>query len=57
MHAWSDGYSMADIKYKWGKGPKSVGLDEKLSLPQFSVVGHRQLEKVIALSTGEYINN
>lgn len=48
----SYGYSMADIKYKWGKGVKSVGLDEELQLPQFRVMGHRQMDKVIALSTG-----
>lgn len=44
---------MADIKYKWAKGPGSVGIDEKLELPQFKVVGHKQHEKVIALSTGK----
>ncbi|KAI1286413.1 Gamma-aminobutyric acid receptor subunit beta [Halotydeus destructor] len=45
---------MADIKYVWGKAGKSVGLDDKLSLPQFRVVGHRQQDKVITLSTGNY---
>ena len=50
----SYGYSMSDIKYRWGKGDKSVGLSDSLSLPQFRVVGHLQLEKVIPLSTGNY---
>ena len=50
----SYGYSMSDIKYKWGKGDKSVGLSDSLSLPQFRVVGHLQLERVIPLSTGNY---
>lgn len=49
-----DGYSMADIKYKWDKGLKSVGLSDSLSLPQFRVVGHRQQDKIIDLSTGNY---
>ena len=50
----TDGYSTTDIKYKWGKGLKSVGLSESLSLPQFRVVGHRQLEKTIELTSGNY---
>lgn len=54
MHMQIDGYSMSDIKYKWAKGKNSIGLDEKLSLPQFAVAGHRQDTKVIPLSTGEY---
>lgn len=45
---------MSDIKYKWAKGKNSIGLDEKLSLPQFAVAGHRQDTKVIPLSTGQY---
>lgn len=44
---------MSDIKYTWAKGKGSIGLDEKLSLPQFAVAGHRQLQKVIPLSTGK----
>lgn len=43
---------MLDIHYKWAKGRGSVGLDEMVSLPQFAVAGHRQLEKIIPLSTG-----
>lgn len=50
----SYGYSMSDIRYKWRKGNKSVALSDSLSLPQFKVVGHRQLQKVIELSTGNY---
>ena len=49
-----DGYSMADIKYKW-KSKTAVGLDDNLILPQFKVVGYDQREKTIALSTGEKI--
>ena len=43
---------MADIKYRW-TSKTAVGLDPKLSLPQFRVMGHTQSEKVINLSTGE----
>lgn len=50
----SYGYSMSDIRYTWRKGNKSVALADSLSLPQFKVVGHRQLQKVIELSTGNY---
>ncbi|KAI1286411.1 Gamma-aminobutyric acid receptor subunit beta [Halotydeus destructor] len=50
----SYGYSMADIKYVWAKGLDSVSIDDKLELPQFKVVGHKQSEKVITLSTGNY---
>lgn len=48
-----DGYSMSDIKYKWAKAG-AVGLAKELSLPQFKVLGHRQKEKVIDLTTGLY---
>lgn len=54
IHIESYGYSMSDIRYTWNKGNTSVGLSDSLSLPQFKVVGHRQLEKVIELSTGNY---
>lgn len=45
---------MSDIIYTWGKGNASVGLDNRLSLPQFKVVGHRQETKIESLSTGNY---
>ena len=44
---------MSDIKYRW-TSKTAVGLSGDLSLPQFRVVGHKQMEKVINLSTGEY---
>uniref|UniRef100_A0AAN0LW25 Gamma-aminobutyric acid receptor subunit beta n=1 Tax=Polyphagotarsonemus latus TaxID=1204166 RepID=A0AAN0LW25_9ACAR len=50
----SYGYSMSDIKYKWQPVANSVGLAKELSLPQFKVLGHRQKEKVIDLTTGNY---
>ena len=43
---------MTDIIYRW-TNDKAVGLDDKLSLPQFRVMGHVQSEKVISLSTGQ----
>lgn len=45
---------MSDIKYKWAKAG-AVGLAKELSLPQFKVLGHRQKEKVIDLTTGRYL--
>lgn len=45
---------MADIRYTWQKGKKSIGLSPLLSLPQFRVVGHKQSEKEVYLSTGNY---
>ncbi|RWS24186.1 gamma-aminobutyric acid receptor subunit beta-like protein [Leptotrombidium deliense] len=44
---------MSDIRYKWQKGENSVGLGD-FKLPQFKVAGHRQQDKVINLTTGEY---
>lgn len=38
--------------YDW-KDANAVGLEEKLMLPQFEIVGHNQLSKVITLSTGK----
>lgn len=49
-----DGYSMADIRYTWSKGKDSVGLSKGLELPQFKVVGHKQEQKEVVLSTGNY---
>lgn len=49
-----DGYSMADIQYKWGiDGKGSVVLAQNLELPQFKVNKHRQMQKVEVLSTGK----
>ena len=43
---------MADIIYKWGSGPASVGIAHGLSLPQFQILGHQQKQSVMSLSTG-----
>ena len=43
---------MADIVYVWARGKGSVGMSKGLELPQFKVVGHRQEDKIEALSTG-----
>lgn len=45
---------MADIRYTWSKGKDSVGLSKGLELPQFKVVGHKQEQKEVTLSTGNY---
>jgi hypothetical protein len=53
MGIYIDGYSMADIMYKWGiDGKGSVGLSENVELPQFKVKGLKQLQKIEVLSTG-----
>jgi glycine receptor alpha-3 len=44
---------MADIRYRWAKGGESVGILEKLELPQFRLLGHRQKMKYVSLSTGK----
>ncbi|CAG2181992.1 unnamed protein product, partial [Oppiella nova] len=47
-----DGYSMADIMYKWGiDGKGSVGMSDQVELPQFKVKGLKQLQKIEYLST------
>lgn len=46
---------MRDIRYKWNKGPNSVGVSNEVSLPQFKVLGHRQRAMEISLTTGKYI--
>ena len=38
----SFGYTMADLKYAWNDGEKSVKMSPDVQLPQFLVVGHRQ---------------
>lgn len=51
----SVGYTMRDIRYKWNKGPTSVGVSSEVSLPQFKVLGHRQRTVEISLSTGKSV--
>lgn len=46
------GYTMRDIRYKWNEGPDSVGVSNEVSLPQFKVLGHKQKEYEISLTTG-----
>lgn len=48
------GYTMRDIRYKWNSGSKSVGISNEVELPQFRVLGHRQRETVINLTTGNH---
>ena len=50
----SFGYTMADLKYAWEEGPKSVQMDDKIELPQFLVLGHRQRIIEASLSSGNY---
>ncbi|KAI5701071.1 hypothetical protein M8J75_005815 [Diaphorina citri] len=50
----SFGYTMRDIRYKWNEGPNSVGVSNEVSLPQFKVLGHRQKDLEISLTTGNY---
>ena len=33
---------MADLKYAWNSGHNSVQMSPDVSLPQFSILGHRQ---------------
>ncbi|XP_035215371.1 gamma-aminobutyric acid receptor subunit beta-like isoform X3 [Stegodyphus dumicola] len=50
----SFGYTMRDIRYKWGDGEKSIGMSTDVELPQFKVLGHRQDQKEEHLTTGNY---
>ncbi|XP_039309866.1 gamma-aminobutyric acid receptor subunit beta isoform X11 [Solenopsis invicta] len=50
----SFGYTMRDIRYKWNSGLQSVGISNEVELPQFRVLGHRQRQTTIHLSTGNY---
>ena len=46
------GFTMRDIRYKWNSGLQSVGISSEVELPQFRVLGHRQRQGTINLSTG-----
>ncbi|CAL1278779.1 unnamed protein product [Larinioides sclopetarius] len=50
----SFGYTMRDIRYKWGDGEKYIGISTDVELPQFKVLDHRQDQKEEHLSTGNY---
>ncbi|XP_065337171.1 gamma-aminobutyric acid receptor subunit beta isoform X4 [Cloeon dipterum] len=50
----SFGYTMKDIRYYWSDGKRSVGVSSMVELPQFRVLGHRQRQSEINLSTGNY---
>jgi gamma-aminobutyric acid receptor subunit beta len=43
---------MKDIRYHWSDGKRSVGVSSMVELPQFRVLGHRQRQSEINLSTG-----
>ena len=50
----SFGYTMADLRYQWNDGPKSVQMSPDVALPQFLVLGHRQRFLEVSLSSGNY---
>ena len=50
----SFGYTMADLKYRWNDGNKSVQMSPDVALPQFLVLGHRQRFIEVSLSSGNY---
>ena len=50
----SFGYTMADLKYRWEDGNKSVQMSPDVALPQFLVLGHRQRFIEVSLSSGNY---
>lgn len=50
----SFGYTMADLKYAWNDGEKSVKMSPDVALPQFLVLGHRQRLIEVSLSSGNY---
>ncbi|CAD5112237.1 DgyrCDS1466 [Dimorphilus gyrociliatus] len=50
----SFGYLMKDIHYKWLEEGKSVKFEKGVQMPQFVIHSHRQKEKVIGTSTGNY---
>lgn len=43
---------MADIRYYW-KSANAVAVDAQVMLPQFKILGHKQKEKEVPLSTGK----
>jgi len=45
---------MKDILYKWQDGITSVGISREVQLPQFKVLGHRQRQTDISLTTGNF---
>jgi len=50
----SFGYTMADLRYEWHDGLRSVQMSPDVSLPQFVVIGHRQRQIEVSLSSGNY---
>ncbi|XP_074650248.1 gamma-aminobutyric acid receptor subunit beta-like [Tubulanus polymorphus] len=50
----SFGYKTKDIKYYWVRRSDAVGVDQDVQLPQFTVRGHKTVERVVNLSTGNY---
>ena len=45
-------YSLA--RYEWHDGFRSVQMSPDVSLPQFVVIGHRQRQIEVSLSSGNY---
>lgn len=50
----SFGFGMSEIIYDWQGGSAAVAVQEDVQLPQFDVVGYRQTNRVISLTTGNY---
>merc|ERR1719150_3680064 len=50
----SFGYTMADLRYEWHDGFRSVQMSPDVSLPQFKVLGHRQRLIEVSLTSGNY---
>lgn len=47
------GFGMSEIIYDWQGGSAAVAVQEDVQLPQFDVVGYRQTNRVISLTTGK----
>ena len=48
----ADAFPITDISYKWNDGPNSVQISADVSLPQFTVFGHRQKNIEVSLASG-----
>ena len=42
------------VRYEWHDGFRSVQMSPDVSLPQFVVIGHRQRQIEVSLSSGNY---
>jgi glycine receptor alpha-3 len=50
----SYGYSNKDIRYKWGKGQKSMGFDSNIESDGFQMTGIEHKSAAVTLSSGTY---